>query len=249
MSINNESIGIAVEVAIAKTFNVDINPAYVLRAEPEILDFLLDGKYIKDIFEIENLPTPISHIAEGQNPVDFILSNNKTLSVKTNQNSIGRAAPQHIGQPTCRSYFNYIETNNIISGFNLHNYLESKNMEDTAQNRAYVFKRLSIENIDILINMYWKNIFECDYLFFIYNLENKSNPLNNYRVFGKYGDLPKWDNGLFSFTQSLETWRESNTLKYDGISIGNFQVHNHRDCFKFRFNMKGIMTLLNSEKI
>ena len=54
MPINNESIGIATEVAIAKTYNVQINPNYELRAEPGISDFLLKGDHIRKIFEKEN---------------------------------------------------------------------------------------------------------------------------------------------------------------------------------------------------
>ncbi len=109
MPINNESIGIATEVAIAKTYNVQINPNYELRAESGISDFLLEGDYIRKIFEKENIPVPIKHIAEGQNPVDFILENNKTLSVKSNQNQIGKAAPQNIGQPTNQTYFSLMK--------------------------------------------------------------------------------------------------------------------------------------------
>ena len=48
---NNESIGIAAEVAIAKTYSVQINPNYELRAEPGICDFLLSGDYIRKIFK------------------------------------------------------------------------------------------------------------------------------------------------------------------------------------------------------
>ena len=43
MAINNESIGISAEVAIAVTFNVPINPQYVARAEQEIVNLLLRG--------------------------------------------------------------------------------------------------------------------------------------------------------------------------------------------------------------
>lgn len=168
MPINNESIGIATEVAIAKTYNVQINPNYELRAEPGISDFLLEGDYIRKIFEKENIPLPVRHIAEGQNPVDFVLENNKTLSVKSNQNQIGKAAPQNIGQPTNQTYFNFIEAQNIIPGFKLSNYLAERGLSDTEENRKSVFKSISIEYIDLLINMYWKNIFECDYLLLMY---------------------------------------------------------------------------------
>lgn len=249
MPINNESIGIAAEVAIAKTYNVKINPEYELRAEPGISEFLLSGDYIRKIFEKENLPVPVQHIAEGQNPVDFILANNKTLSVKSNQNQIGKAAPQNIGQPTNQTYFTFIESQNVIPGFKLVDYLLKNNLNDTDENRKLAFKMISTDYIDVLINMYWKNIFECDYLILLYNLEKQSCPLNNYRLFGKYGNLPNWDKSLFSFTRKLNDWKESTTLKYNGISIGEFQVHNNRNCLKFRFIMKGIMTLLDSKLI
>ncbi|MBR1891056.1 MAG: hypothetical protein IJ811_01005 [Clostridia bacterium] len=249
MAINNESIGIAAEVAIAKTFNVKINPDYELRAEPGISEFLLGENYIKKIFEKEKIPTPVSHIAERQNPIDFILDDNKTLSVKTNQNQIGKAAPQHIGQPTNQTYFNFIESQGVIPEFTLKTYLANNNLTDTTENRKFVFKKISIEHIDVLINMYWKNIFECDYLLLLYNLENHANPLDNYRLFGKYGNLPNWDKTLFSFTRTLSTWKESTTLKYNGVSIGEFQAHNNRNCLKFRFIMKGIMKLLDSKLI
>lgn len=246
---NNESIGIAAEVAIAKTYNVQINPNYELRAEVGICDFLLKGDYIRKIFEREHIPVPIKHIAEGQSAVDFILESNKTLSVKSNQNQIGKAAPQNIGQPTNQTYFNFIEAQNVIPGFKLDNYLSKRGLSDTEENRKRVFKMLSIEHIDLLINMYWKNIFECDYLLLMYNLESHACPMDNYRLFGKYGNLPTWDKTLFSFTRQLNEWKESTTLKYNGVSIGEFQVHNNRNCLKFRFIMKGIMKLLDSNLI
>lgn len=246
MAINNESIGISAEVAIAKTYGVSINPDYVARAEKTIVDLLMENNNVATIFGREGIPTPIRHIAEFQNPVDFTLAGDKTLSVKTNQNDIGRAAPQYIGQPTQKTYFDYIQNNNIIPGFNIINELKSRGLADTYENRGKIFKYLSITYIDTLINMYWKNMFDCDYLILFYNLENHADPLRNYKVFGKKGTLPVWDKSKFSFTQTVDSWNESNTLKYCGISIGNFQVHRNRDCFKFRFDMKGIMGLLDA---
>ena len=60
---------------------------------------------------------------------------------------------------------------------------------------------------------------------------------------------PVWNNEKFSFTQSLKSWNESNTLKYCGVSMGEFQVHSNRNCFKFRFNMKGVMKLIKQGEI
>lgn len=241
MAINNEAVGIAAEVAIAKSFGIGINPHYAARAEQVIVDLLLKNDNVKRIFTKENMPIPIEHIAEGQNPVDFILSGNKTLSVKTNQEGLGKVAPQIIGQPTAETYFSYLE--NHFSNFSLTDELATEGMEDTYENRSYIFKKNSINNTDILVDMYWRNLFDCDYYLHFFNLDNYSNPLNNYVLLRKKNP-PIWDKSKFSFTQSLNSWNESNTLKYYEISMGEFQVHRNRNCFKFRFNMKGVMELL-----
>ena len=248
MTINNETIGISAEVAIAKSFNITVNPEYALRANKNIID-LLDSKKIIQIFQKENIPCPIKHIAESQNPVDFLLSEKKTLSIKTNKNNIGKAAPQIIGQPTSNTYFEYIEKYNIIPNFNLRNFLISRNLEDNYYNRGQVFKELSIKYIDILIDIYWKNIFDCDYLILFFNLDTFQNPLFNYKIWGKIIKSPFSDKKKFQFTRYLDKWNESTTLKYSNISIGEFQVHKNRDCFKFRFNMKGISELIEKNII
>ena len=64
-----------------------------------------------DIFKNNDIPFPIKHVAEGQNPVDFILNDGSTLSVKSNQRPLGKVAPQIIGQPTAETYFDYLYHN------------------------------------------------------------------------------------------------------------------------------------------
>lgn len=249
MKFNNETIGISAEIAIAETFNISVNCNYSLRANRETVDFLKKNESIKKIFEQEKIPNPIKHIAEEQNPVDFLLDKNKTLSVKTNKNNIGKASPQKIGQPTEETYFKYLEENNIIPNFNIKEELKNKGLEDNYTNRGKIFKYLSINYIHILINIYWRNMFDCDYLLLLYSLEEFKNPLNNYKVWGKMGKNPNWDKNKFTFTRNLENWNESSTLKYNGIRIGEFQVHNKRNCFKFRFDMKGISELIEKNMI
>lgn len=242
MSINNESVGISAEVAIAKSFGLNINPYYEERADKEIVDLLMKNDNVKRIFEKERIPAPASHIAEGQNPIDFILTDGKSLSVKTNQKALGKVAPQIIGQPTSDTYFAYLEQ--YFSNFSLREKLDTEGLMDTDENRAYIFKKFSIDNVAAVTDMYWKNLFDCDYYLHFFNLSNRSNPLNNYLLLGK-AEAPTWENDKFSFTQTLDSWNESNTLKYHGISIGEFQVHRKRNCFKFRFNMKGLVKLYN----
>ncbi len=237
INVNNEEIGISAEVAIARTFGVDISNEYIKRADIKTVNIL--EKHVKNIFETYNIPDPIKHIAEGQNPVDFKLNNEKTLSVKTNQNKLGKSAPQKVGQPTKKTYYDYFKDFIQISE------------EEYFKNPEYYFKKTSLEKIEKVINVYWKNIFECDYLILFYNIISKEGEYYNlpkYKVFGKY-NLPIWNKEDFSFTQTIETWNESVTLKYKNIRIGEFQAHKNRDCFKFRFDMKGILRLIQEEKI
>ncbi|MEG0764306.1 MAG: hypothetical protein RR424_10835 [Oscillospiraceae bacterium] len=245
LNYNNEQIGISAEVAIAKEYNININPLYEARADFEIVNYLRPT--IKRIFLQENIPNPVKHIAENQNAVDFLLLDGATLSVKTNQSGIGRAAPQIIGQASSNTYFNYLRQ--IFPNFDVLAELDKNNLEDTYENRAKIFKRISIEQIDTMINIYWKNIFDCDFLILFYNIVLQDGSVckyPKYRVFGKKAVAPKWETKEFSFTKTIETWKESCTLKYKKITIGNFQVHKNRNCFKFRFDMKGLLYLINN---
>ena len=237
---NNESVGIAAEVAIAEAFDIKINPEYAKRAENSIKELLLSNNSIKTIFEKENIPIPVSHLAEKQNPVDFLLADGQSLSVKSNQGKLGKVAPQNIGQPTSETYFSYLEKN--IPGFSLTDYLNKHNLPDTYEGRSAAFKKLSIEEINNLIKLYWNNLFECDYYLHFYNLKSFADPLENYLSLRK-SNSPEWIKDKFTFTQTLNNWNESNTLKYYKTSIGEFQVHRNRNCFKFRFNMNGITRL------
>lgn len=241
MAINNESVGISAEIAIAISFGVAVNKQYADRSEQKIVNLLLKNDAVKKIFKREGIPAPVQHIAEGQNPIDFILQGRKSLSVKTNQEGLGKAAPQIIGQPTSETYFIFLEKH--FKGFNLRKALAEEGLRDTYENRSYIFKKISMNYTAAVVDMYWKNLFDCDYYLHFFNLNNYANPLMNYIVLRKER-YPLWENNKFSFTQSLNSWNESNTLKYCGISMGEFQVHRNRNCFKFRFNMKGIMELI-----
>lgn len=238
MARNNESIGVSAEVAIAKSYGVEVDVDYANRSEQAIVDLLIRDDNVIKIFERECIPAPIKHTAGAQNPVDFILRGGKTLSVKTNQGKLGKVAPQVIGQPTAETYFLHLER----YGISLHRALDKCGLKDTYENRSYIFKKISMNNTATVIDMYWKNLFDCDYYLHFFNLSNYANPINNYILLRKEKP-PIWKIDEFSFTQSLDSWNESNTLKYYGVSMGEFQVHNNRNCFKFRFNMNGIMEL------
>jgi hypothetical protein len=227
-----EIIGISTEVAIADEFGVTINDDYRCRANEQIIT--MTRGVVKTVFAEYDIPTPILHIAEGQNPVDFMLANGKTLSVKSNKKSLGKVAPQNVGQPTAATYWKYFADFADVA------------IPADYKGKTEMFKRVSLDCIDEVMNRYWKNIFDCDYLIHFYDFCQKSEMLNSvpkYVAFAKR-KTPAWERKWFSFTQTVDSWNESNTVKYCGESIGEFQVHNNRDCFKFRFNMKGIANLM-----
>lgn len=239
MPLNNEQVGICAELAIADTFNVQVNPNYRLRGVPTIANSI--RPIIPNIFSSHHIPTPITHIAERQNPIDFLLTEGQTLSVKTNKQSLGKAAPQKIGQTSSSTWFNYLATP-----------LGLTHIPNTYQEKSLLFKQIALNRTCQLLTLYWQNMFDCDYLIHIYNVVDRNDYPTftpQYVVFTKTSS-PIWDPTKITFTKNtVESWNESTTLKYCGISIGEFQVHEHRDNFKFRFNMAGIITLLHNHQL
>ena len=62
----------------------------------------------------------------------------------------------------------------------------------------------------------------------------------------------------FSTSKTLSEWNESNTIyvenKLDGdntkkCSLGEFQIHNNRDCIKFRFNIETLVSMINNNNV
>lgn len=228
-----EVIGISAEVAIADYYNIPVNENYRKRGADVIIEQITP--ILGDVFK--NIPTPSEHIAEDQNPTDFLLENSSSLSVKTNKKKLGKVAPQIIGQPTSDTYFQHFSD------------LLQEDIPVSYSDKAKLFKKFSIENIDLVLERYWKNLFHCDYLVYIFDVLDKNGELNekpNYLSLSRINPI-NWEKDKFTFTQSLESWNESNTVKYKGISIGEFQVHNNRDCFKFRFLMNNILKLIELE--
>ena len=95
-------------------------------------------------------------------------------------------------------------------------------------------------------------------MLFFYNIIGKDKKISKnpeYIIVTKELELPNFKKENFSFTKTLENWNESNTIKYSvsnnekPISIGEFQVHKNRNCFKFRIQTICIeQTVLNTRK-
>jgi hypothetical protein len=222
---NNETLGISIENAICNLFDLDKPPHLDKRSDPRIMETAKDA--ILKAFE--KMPEPIRYVGAekgerggaSKSPVDFILEDEKTLSLKTNIGS--KVCPPEIGQPsieTFKKHFAYLIAD-----------LDTFSTDD--------FKQIAIECTEDLMNNYLKYLLDCDYLLWIY----QKSSIYNYKILSRDMKFTfKQEN--FTFTRNLNEWNESNTVKYCGITIGEFQIHKNRNSLKFRFDMKNLINLL-----
>jgi hypothetical protein len=237
---NNETLGATTEFVICKHFNLKIPQSANLidRADKTLIQPLT--KTVISAFN--ELPNPISYVgAEGgsrqgsKSSVDFLLEENKTLSLKTNLSKSNKVCPPEIGQPSFKTFDHYFSD----SGFYVPPIDETK------------FKEMVVNNPEFLFFEYIDKLFDCDELLWIYG-ENSALSSFNYKVVSSYQieeNLEFFRNKeKYSFTRTLMEWNESNTMKYNDISIGEFQVHSSRNSLKFRFNYYNLMELLKLTK-
>lgn len=226
---NNETLGMSAESAICEYFKLEQPESFMTRCSPAIKRQL--SSVVKEAFTI--VPKAIKHTGsesgsrgeQSKCSYDFILDGNLTLSLKTNKGKM--VCPPEVGQPgakTCMDYFRAFFPEGLSEVTN----------ED--------FKKMVLNHISEIMPIYVEHLFDSDWLLWIY-LEKSEYA---FKAISK-SDIKEyiWDSARFSFTKpSLEKWNESNTVKYDGLTIGEFQVHTHRSCFKFRFNLSNLLTLL-----
>ena len=225
-----EQIGISAEVALADLSGVHVDQKYRQRGRAELIEHL-KPELAK---VLPRIPMPIRHVAEGQSPVDFLLSGNQTLSVKSNMREAGKMAPQNIGQPTSQTFWSRLP-HLIPEGVSVGSL--------TYSDSARLFKSTALIRTPELLDEYWKNLFDCDFLIHVFDVLDEFDNLTKspkVRLFSK-ATGPRWEDGSLTFTKTLQDWNESCTVKFNGVAIGEFQVHNNRNCFKFRFNLKGLI--------
>lgn len=228
---NNESLGMSAEAAICECFNLPQPDSFKTRSIPSIKKELTP--VIHEAFKM--IPKAIRHTGSesgernGQSKCsyDFVLDGNKTMSLKTNKGKM--VCPPEVGQPssqTCLLYFK--------------DFLPEGATEVTNE----LFKQMVYDHIADIMPIYVNHLFDSDWLLWIYLERSKfffkaiqQNEIANIL----------WEKDKFSFTKpTLKEWNESNTVKYDGQTIGEFQVHTHRSCFKFRFRLDNLLNLLTT---
>ena len=226
-----ETMGITAEKTICDMFSIVVPDSYVERSS-----FYLEQE-MKPVVEeaFTKLPKPIESTgatpgergANSKCSYDFLLEGGKTLSLKTNTGKM--ICPPEVGQPgadTCYYYFGHLTAAEAITD--------------------EVFKEMVLEHISEMVPIYLEHLLDSNYLLWIYKKKSEY----HYKIFDKeFADRMKWYGNEFSFTKnSIEEWNESNTLKYKGVSIGEFQVHKSRACFKFRFNMENLEKIILDEE-
>ncbi len=227
---NNETLGMSAEAAVCEHFNLQQPDSFRTRCSDAIKRQL--APVIEEAFRI--VPGAIRHTGSelgergGQSKCsyDFVLEGGKTLSLKTNKGKM--VCPPEVGQPggkTCLKYFRDFFPDGLS---------EVSNEE---------FKKMVLEHIAEIMPIYVGHLFDSDWLLWIY-LEKSGYA---FKAISR-ADIKdfKWEKEKFRFTRpTVEQWNESNTVKYDGHTVGEFQVHSHRSSFKFRFHLANLLALIH----
>lgn len=225
--INNETLGQTAEKVICDLCGLD-SSQLISRS-----NLYLEGRIqpiIRDA--LGKLPKIVKHVGlergarggQSKSTVDFVCANGETISLKTTKNASFKLCPSECGQPGADTFDKYF-----------------KHLYDNGRVDYQKFKQLVLSQVDKMIPIYLEHIFDCNYLLLVYI----DSPGDGHYIFKKT-DLPSFDWKIerFSFTADLSTWYESCTVKYDGVSIGEFQAHNHRNCYKFRFHILNLAKVL-----
>jgi hypothetical protein len=230
-SINNETLGVTAEKTICDLYGLETPPSFLRRYSIEMQSHL--APVIQSAFTI--LPKAIKHTGhlkgerggDSKCSYDFVLEGNKTLSVKTNIGNM--VCPPEVGQPSAETCFLY------FCQFTNEDHMDGD-----------IFKKMVYEHINEMLPIYLKYLFDSDYLLWLY----KKKEVYMFKILDAiYANKFVWNYSKISFTKStIEDWNESNTLKYDGTTIGEFQVHKNRDCLKFRFSFENLLSIIEKKR-
>ena len=234
---NNADLGITIQKFICDYFNISIPIEAQEQFESNYNENYINALNIKEAIissfdELGVVPiecvtyTSSKNAGEKYNPNNFILTNSKTLSIRTSK-SRDKIAPRVVGQAG-------------LEPFNYHfNQFTSNNIEDKEEIKTIVYN-----NIHKMLPIFFDYLFISDFtIWFQYTSNNQL----TYTIFDRnqFLDL-EFDRSNFTFTRNLENWNESTTLKYKNKSIAEIQIHKNRT-FKFRFIMKTVIEFLKND--
>lgn len=213
-----EDLGKIFEKSICILYNIEYDSKYKYSIE--------DADKLKErlIKFKEVFPFNIIHSAKNGSRYDFtgLEDLNIKLSAKTSKKD-GKVCPQVIGQPTKKRFCEYFEIDNSSDLEEIKKYIEN--------------------NLIKLLKKYYDFTFDCP---IIYYNKNKNKLLfikrNNMDNINYNIDWTKY-NIEFTHIKKNKKWGESSSISIDNITIGEFQIHNHRDCIKFRWAFENLLGL------
>lgn len=193
-----------------------------------------DGKYKYSMEEAEKIRDRIApllnifshqirHTAKNGSQYDFTGLHDETirLSAKTTKKD-GKVAPQVIGQPSRKKFCDVFGIDTGVT--------------DVSGNMSEV-KQFIENNVASMLEKYFDTTFDCPILYY--------NQHKNKLQFIKLMKKVDWPLQAINFTKTGSAWNESSSIKIGKVTIGEFQVHNHRDCIKFRWSFEKLIEQFN----
>jgi len=218
--VRTEDLGKEAEMAICQLYNTPYEGRY---------NYTMDAaESLKNRFvNLKNYFPDCLHTAKNGSRYDFTSnddSNIQYLSAKTSKGN-GKVCPQVIGQPTKKKYCEH---------FNLPADSTNKDIKIFIQN-----------NLPQLLKEYSDYTFDCPTLYY-----NKKKDILKYIIKKNNIDWEK-HSMIFGHIEKQKEWNESTTIYLSrndnekNITLGEFQIHNHRDCIKFRWKFENVIELFS----
>jgi adenine-specific DNA-methyltransferase len=217
---NTEELGILVEKAMCNIMNIAFNTKRKYDSLPKDVYDDINSTVGQELKRMK-----MNHTGNMNMKYDFVDDDGKTMSVKTIMSG-NKICPQSIGQCSFRSF-------NNKTGLNF----ESKND----------FKRYFMDNKNEMLKKYLYNCICCDKTI-VYKFQS-----GFIYIIDKCGEVDFTSNLNFSTSKTMEDWNESNTIYVNygnkRLSLGEIQIHNNRDCIKFRFNIDTLVDMISNNYI
>ena len=111
-------------------------------------------------------------------------------------------------------------------------YFEIDCLSSSEQIKSFIEK-----NITKLLESYCSSTFDCPVIYY--------NRHTDLLLFIKIKENINWTNQdiVFSHIKSNKKWNESSSISICDKNIGEFQIHNHRNCIKFRWSFEKLLNM------
>ncbi len=224
--VETEDLGKIFEKAICLLYEIDYQGKFKYNVE-DAEKLKIKIMKLKDAF-----PYKIKHTAINGGRYDYVCTDDETikLSAKTTKKD-GKVCPQVIGQPSKKKFCNYFEL--------------AENMEIDE------IKKYIENNVLKMLDIYASTTFDCSTVYY--------NKHKNKLLLIQQKEKIDWSKYAVYFSHQIKNkeWNESSTInivpldikepnKKDFITIGEFQVHNKRDCIKFRWAFEKVIDVFES---